>query len=249
MERRRILLAIAAIVAVLGAILVVLYVHSSDDRAKKSYDFESVLVATSAIPAGESYGDATDQGKIDVKQVVTQDVVAGAATSVDSIDRSQVAQGTIFPGQQIVTQQFGAVSALPNQAVTNLELPAGDIAISLSLTDPGRVAGFVNQGSHVAIFATSPTYSRILLPNVLVIGVGSSALTNGSTTPAGATSGSTTDTALPSTLLTIAVKQSDAQKVLLAQQAAPANQLSFGLLNDKSKIKKQTVANPGNLFQ
>lgn len=249
MERRRILVAAAALVAVLGTVLVVLYVHGSNDRAKSHYDLESVLVATSTIQAGESFGDATDQGQVDLKQVVSQDVVSGAVTSNDQIDRSQVAQTTIYPGQQIVTQQFGAISSLPNQAVTNLDLPRGDIAISLSLTDPGRVAGFVNQGSHVAIFATSASYSRILLPDVLVIGVGSSALTNGTTTTTGTTTGSTDSTTLPSTLLTIAVDQADAQKVLLAQQTAPANVLSFGLLNDKSKIKRHTVVNPGNLFQ
>ena len=50
----------------------------------------------------------------------------------------------------------------------------------MNLTDPARVAGFVNPGSQVAIFHNTSAYSRMLLPRVTVLGVGS-------TTPAATT--------------------------------------------------------------
>jgi pilus assembly protein CpaB len=248
MERRRILVVAAALVAVLGAVLVLLYVRGSDDRAQDKYALTRVLVATSQIAAGESFGEASDQGKIDVAQVVTADVLAQAATDASQIDRDEVAQTPIYPGEQILPQKWGAVSTLPDQATTTLAIPDGDIAISVSLTDPGRVAGFVNQGSHVTVFATTPTYSKVLLPDVLVLGVGSTALTNGSTPVAGASTDGG-QSGLPSTLLTVAVSQAQAQKILLAQSTTPVNTLAFGLLTDNSKVQRGTTADPGNLFQ
>ena len=246
MERRRILVAVAAIVAVLGAVLVLLYARSANNRAQQKYSMTQVLVATGTIPAGESFGQASDAGKIDLRSVVSSDVLGGALTSGSQIDRAEVAQTSIYAGEQIVPQKWGSAATLPDSATTTLAIPDGDVAVSLSLTDPGRVAGFVTQGSHVALFATTPTYSRVLLPDVLVLGVGSTALTNGSTAASTSSSGSA---ALPSTLLTVAVPQSQAQKILLAQSTTPVNSLAFGLLTDKSKVQAGQVTNPGNLFK
>jgi pilus assembly protein CpaB len=247
MERRRILVVAAALVAVLGAVLVLLYVRGSDSRAQDKYAMAKVLVATAQIPAGESFGQASDQGKIDLQDVVSTDVLAQAATQASQIDRDEVAQAAIYPGEQILPQKWGTVSTLPDQATTTLAIPDGDVAISLSLTDPGRVAGFVSKGSHVAIFATTPQYSKVLLPDVLVLGIGSTALTNGNA-PAAA-SGGTGQVGLPSTLLTVAVSQAQAQKILLAQSTTPVNTLAFGLLTDTSRIQQGQGTTPGNLFQ
>ena len=48
----------------------------------------------------------------------------------------------------------------------------------MNLTDPARVAGFVNPGDKVAIFMThdSSTFSRLLLGNIQVIGVGATTM-------------------------------------------------------------------------
>ena len=64
MDRRRILLIIAAVIAALGTLLVFLYVRSADARAQDSVDAVQVLTASQAIAAGESYDDALAAGKI-----------------------------------------------------------------------------------------------------------------------------------------------------------------------------------------
>ena len=55
MDRRRILLIIAAVVAALGTLLVFLYVRNADARAQESVDAVQVLTVSQAIAAGESY--------------------------------------------------------------------------------------------------------------------------------------------------------------------------------------------------
>ena len=101
-----------------------------------------------------------------------------------------------------------------------LQIPDGNMAISVNLTDPARVAGFVNPGSQVAIFLTgtdarSParSFTRLLLDRVTVLGVGST--TPVSTTTTDETGASTTEQ-LPRTLLTLSVDQDQAEKVLFA---------------------------------
>lgn len=258
MERRRILVVAAALVAVLGVVLVLLYVRGSDNRAKAQYDFTRVLVATQTIAQGETFGDAVKAGKLDLEDVVSSDKIAGAITSVTAIDSNEVAESAIYPGEQVLGARFGTLST-SNTATPTLQIPDGDVAITVSLTDPGRVAGFVEPGSSVALFVTSSSttsggsvnvkgsVSRVLLPKVLVLGVGSTA-------PTTSTSSTSTTTApaqtLPNTLLTLAVNQKEAEQILLATAGSSGTSytLSMGLLNSTSKIAMGNIVGPTNLF-
>ncbi len=124
------------------------------------------------------------------------------------------------------------------------------IAISVNLTDPDRVAGNIQNGSEVAIFvsgAGGPEHTvsltastdtgtgaaaevALLLPKVTVLNVGSPVPI--STTTTDQTGTQTTET-LPRTLLTLAVTQKEAQKIILASKNAD---LTFGLLTSTSSV-------------
>ena len=52
MDRRRILLVVAVVVALLGTALVYLYVRGADARADERFDTVNVLVAVAPIEAG-----------------------------------------------------------------------------------------------------------------------------------------------------------------------------------------------------
>jgi pilus assembly protein CpaB len=121
------------------------------------------------------------------------------------------------------------------------------MAISVNLTDPDRVAGNIENGSEVAIFVTGQLVAaqpnsasqsnsdiqttRLLLPKVTVLNVGSPQppTTSTKTDP----NGTQTTEQLPRTLLTIAVTQKEAQKVIVASKALD---LTFGLLTSNSKV-------------
>ena len=76
----------------------------------------------------------------------------------------------------------------------------------------------MNPGDKVAIFMTGAggadgAYSRLLLPNVQVIGAGTTTMVATTTTDA---RGAQTTDQLPKTLLTVAVTQPEAERLLFA---------------------------------
>lgn len=234
MDRRRILVVAAAIVAALGVVLVLLYVRSADNRAQDKFDTVKVLTATTQINPGESIDQASSGGKLALRAVTRNELINGYQTGTSAL-AGQVALTTIFPGEQIIASKFGTTAA----PVSSLPIPDGMLAISVNLTDPARVAGFVNPGSQVAIFMNGTTggqpFTRLLLPKVQVLGVGSTTPVSTTTTD---TQGQQTTEQLPRTLLTLAVDQDEAQRVLFAQGNG---ELALGLLTESSKV----AAGPG----
>ncbi len=245
MDRRRILLIAAAVVACLGTVLVFFYVRGADARASARYDTVEVLTATAAIEAGESIETATTAGKLALTPVVREALLPGAQQSTDSL-AGTVALTRIYPGEQVIADKFGSSA----EASTALRIPEGKLAISVDLTDPARVAGFVNPGSEVAVFlngidpGTGEAFSRLLLDRVGVIGVGST--TPVPTTTTDETSGESTTEQLPRTLLTLALEQRQAQKVMYASQNG---ELAFALLTEQAKVLRNPGITYGNLFE
>src|SRR5690606_1249627 len=65
MDRRKILLVLAAVIAALGTLLVFLYVQGADDRAKKDIEAVEILTAVETIEPGETFDDAAAAGKFE----------------------------------------------------------------------------------------------------------------------------------------------------------------------------------------
>jgi len=249
MDRRRLLLILAVFVAIIGTALVFLYVQGADKRASDKYADTDAYVATTNIGAGESFDSALSSGKIALHPVPQNvlDENPGYQTSTEAL-KGKMSVAPVFQGQVIVAEQWGdKVTA----ASSSLPIPPGEIAISVNLTDPDRVAGNIQNGSEVAIFVTgeltalpagaggaaadaaqSTQSTRLLLPKVTVLNVGSPQPPTTSTKTAD--DGTQTTEQLPRTLLTIAVTQKEAQKVIVSSKALD---LTFGLLTTKSQVK------------
>lgn len=239
MDRRKGLLVAAAVIAVLGTLLVVAYVRSANSRAADQYHAVKVLRVVKQIDQGETVAQAQASGAVAVSDVAQNSVISGALTDLSSIS-NDVALTTLYPGEQVVAAKFGA-----SQASTALTIPKGMIAISVSLTDPTRVASFVNPGNAVAVFLNGTAgrggaYSRMLLSKVQVIAVGST-----STLPDQTANKAQTSSSLPSTLLTFAVTQQQAEKLFFAQSQGT---LSLALLNAQSQVTPGPGVNAANLF-
>jgi pilus assembly protein CpaB len=246
MDRRRLLLILAVFVAIIGTALVFIYVRGADKRAQDQVANVSALQATADIAAGETYDSAVAAGKIKVLPVPKNilDLNTGYQTDINAL-KGKLAVVPILPGQVIVANQFGdTVKATTGTLV----IPKGMIAISVNLTDPDRVAGNITNGQQVAIFVTGQLQNsansaaggsgtgiqstRLLLPKVTVLNVGSPQPPT--TTTSTDSNGTQTTEQLPRTLLTIAVTQKDAQKVIVASKALD---LTFGMLSADSKVK------------
>jgi pilus assembly protein CpaB len=245
MGRRTVLLIAALVVAALGTVLIFVYVKNADDRAQADAAPVDVLVATQDVAAGTTAADASNAGAFEIQEVPTSAAAQGALTDI-SIISDQVALAPIFPGQQILAQMFGAPGS-----ETGLNVPKDKLAISVQLGDPERVAGFVAPGSDVAIFATvaatgataTGESTQVLLPKVEVIGVGATSLSTQTVTT---DTGEQTTEEIPRTILTLAVDQKEAQRVINAQSAGS---LYFGLLGDEAKVRTGSPTTSQNLFR
>ena len=243
MGRRLALLIAAVLVAALGTALVFAYVKKADDRAIADQKPVTVLVAKNTITPGTRVADAAAAGAFQSKELPQSAVPNGALSSVDPI-KDQVALTTIFPGQQLLAGMFGATAA----QVGSIAIPPGRIATSFNFGDPQRVAGFVQPGSTVAVFVSltvqgsTTRQTRLLLPKVTVIAVGPTTIT-----PPANQSQANPETP-PRALMTLAVTQSEAEKLIFAQTFAGGNGLYLGLVNDASTLNKGTIISDKNLF-
>ena len=252
MGRRTVLLIVAMVVAALGSSLVFLYVQNADARASEKYDMVQVLKSVAVINPGETLGDAQQAGKIEMGKVTSGEALAGALTSTKDLS-NKVALSTIFPGEQIISGKFGE----PGEQKV-LTIPDGKMAISVNLTDPARVAGFVQPGAEVAIFLSAepesidlntgvtkklPEFTRLLLPRVQVIGVGTTTVIP--TTKTDETGQQTTEQ-LPRTLMTLALDQDEAERIIYA---AKNGEVAFGLLTDKSTVKSGPGVTATDMFK
>ena len=247
MGRRTVLLIVAALIAALGTSIVFMYVRGVDARASEEFDAVQVLKAVEIINAGETLQQAQKAGKIQMGTVARAQVLEGATTSTSDLG-TKVALSTIFPGEQIITGKFGEPG---DQKV--LTIPDGKIAMSVNLSDTGRVAGFVSPGADVAIFLTAEPdpgavqnaarFTRLLMPKVSIIAVGTTTVISTTTTNA---EGAQTTEQLPRTLFTLAVDQAEAERIMHAQGDG---ELSFGLLTEKSAIKPGPGVTSADLFE
>lgn len=244
MDRRKALLVVAAMIAALGVLLVFVYARGADSRAAAQYDVVKVLVAGQQIEPGETVDEAAAAGKFTLKELPQNAVLPSALTSTNDIV-GQSANARIYAGEQLVADKFGSEGA-----TSVLQIPEGDMAISVQLTDPARVAGFVSPGSEVAVYWTKTDaeqgsgYTRMLLQRVTVLGVGSTTPVSTTTTNQ---SGMETTEAVPTTLLTLALDQNEAARVMYA---AANGEVSVALLTGDSKTS--TPAPPvseSDLFQ
>jgi pilus assembly protein CpaB len=242
MARRSVLLIVAVLIALAGTAMIVLYVQGIDERATEGQELVEVLVATEALDAGESVSAAQEAGKFDTKEVRRTDVVDGALSSTSSIS-DLVATGPIYPGEQLIARKFGTLGD-----TDSLIIPDDKMAISVELTDFERVAGFVNPGNEVAIFATasSPTliapngderklgdWTRIVLARVPVVGVGTTSVTSRTTQTE---EGEQVTEQVPRAILTLAVSQAEAEKLIHADRTTD---LTFALLTDGTESQDE----------
>ena len=155
--------------------------QAADARAAEAYDTRQVLKAVEIIQPGETLAQAQQAGKIAMGTVPNGPLLDGALSGTTGL-ADKVALTTVYPGEQIVAAKFGSPG---DQKV--LTIPDGKMAISVNLTDPARVAGFVSPGrggrglrqrraggQDLQTGATTklPEFTRLLLPRVQVIGVG-----------------------------------------------------------------------------
>ena len=255
--RRFIVVGTAIVLALFGTLSVSSYVRGADARALAGQQQVKVLVAVKTVPAGVTGATAVAKGLVKPTTLARKAVPADALTSIDSV-KDQVALSDIVPGELLLPTRFGSQAP----ARTGISLPAGDVAVTVSLEDPQHVGSFVVPGASVAVydtFVSATGYAapwipagngisqdfkynhatRVLLSRVTVLAVGAS--TGAATQKTAATTGPATATVL----VTLSVDQRQAAKLI---QGAQVGHLYLALLDARSHVDDGTGVDNRTLF-
>lgn len=264
MIRRVIAFGIAFVLAVVGTVLVLGYINTADSRAMAGKKAVTVLVAKERISAGTSAEKVRDRDLVEQVQMPAETVPRGALTALDQDLDDLVLTADVQQSQLLLRGMFGHAA----KSTGGLAIPDGKVAVSVELEVPAEVAGFVRAGSNIAVFDTyakdggsasggTPAASkgndqatRILLPKVEVLAVGSYGV-NGTETSDGKKTTTGTDTRSRSAqntkmLVTVAVTQAEAEKLVHAIQTG---ELYLALVTDSSGVKSGAGVDNKSLFK
>ncbi len=199
---RKLLLIFASLTLVIagGA----LYLALSKSPATASGATRSVLVITGDLPPGTPGANLTE-AQVQPVDVSANLVPADAVTNVGQIATLK-SIGPLFRGQILMGRMFA-----PTSATGGLPIPQGTNAITLQITDSGRVAGFVQPGSNVVIYERAQGTGN---PGVVVL-QSAQVIAIGPTTSGGQPTGGAVPNANAAvTLVTFALSPKDSVKVV-----------------------------------
>jgi pilus assembly protein CpaB len=170
MRTRIIAVAVAAVLAIVGAVVLVVAVRSADQAATAGAQLQSVLVVHTEVPAGtaaDHLGDA-----VTVEQIPAKFVADDAVTDVVDL-AGLVAAVTLEPGEQVLASRFSSPEQLASAGV-HAAVPEGLQEVSIAV-DLQRIAGgSVGPGGRVGVFAsyedsTGGTKTTTLLLNQVLV--------------------------------------------------------------------------------
>ncbi len=218
--KSRLLAGTAAVaLALVGAILIIVYANGADQRALATLETMDVLVVKTAVPAGTAVNDMT--ASLVTERVPAAGVSKSALRNLDD-KAGTVAAVDLVPGEQLLAERL--VPPAETAGGSTIKVPAGLQEVSFQL-EPQRVAGGrINVGDHVGIAMSfkdgaykpdlaAPT-TQLTIRKVLVTVVQSAASAE---QPA---EGDSQDTALPqgAFMITVAVNDVDANKIIFASE-------------------------------
>ncbi|WP_328993409.1 Flp pilus assembly protein CpaB [Kribbella sp. NBC_01245] len=240
MKRRVVTIILAVALAVLGTAAVLVYVNHADARAVAGQQAVTVLVADKAIPSGTTAKDAKSSLRREI--LPASSVSTEAITEITAKQEELVISADLSPGQLLLHSMLVAA-----KDAGGLVIPDGKVAVTFTLCAPEIVAGNVRVGSDVAVFGTvvvngngdvsaQPNCTgqhkqqigkglgttRVVVPKVRVIAIGPAS----SSTPPEEDAKATGNTFSQSgagpqndrTLVTVAVNQDDAERLILLTQ-------------------------------
>jgi pilus assembly protein CpaB len=256
MNRRILAVFVAVLLAVAGGAMVILYAKNADKRAIAEAQPTKVYLAQKLIPSGTTLKDAQRTELLVETNVAAKAVPTGALKSIDADNNALLALSDVQPGEILIAARFGT-TPVGDKAI---EVPSGMLAVSVQLSDPARVGKFVTPGSRITIFDTYKIKAlgnsaqaeqvngsdvkgtSVLLDDVLVIGMGETAL---SAPKEDTAEGATQQSRARSYLVTLAVEPLEATRLV---HAVNTGTLYAALRGADVKVDPKGQINDTNLF-
>ncbi|ACL40611.1 SAF domain protein [Pseudarthrobacter chlorophenolicus A6] len=220
--KSRLLAGTAAVaLALVGALLIIVYANGADARAMASTNPKKVLVVEKPIPAGTPINDMT--ASLVIEDVPATAIAPTALTSLDS-KAGTVAAVDLVPGEQLLAERLVAPEAL--KAEGGVQIPPGLQEVTFELEPKRVVGGRIQAGDHVGIgfsFAggadkakPADASTQLTLRKVTVTAIQRAPQAASAEAPADGSNPQ--DTTLPqgSLMVTVAVNDIDATKIIYA---------------------------------
>lgn len=139
----------AAVLALLGAVLVYSYAANADARAMAALTPTNVLVVRQAVPEGTSVADLGESVALEARPAGT--VPAGAMATLDNV-AGQVTVADLAPGEVLLSSRLVDPASL--QVPGTVAVPKGLQEVSFALEPQRMVGGNITAGSTVGVFAS-----------------------------------------------------------------------------------------------
>ena len=194
---------VAFLLATIATFSIFLYVHGVKRKAETGGAQVTVVVSKKDIPAATNLDTLITTGTFTTETIPRTSEVQGAVTSLEQL-KGRRTSVPILAGEQIPVARLQGSTELPGGT---FGIPTGYEAVTLQLESTRIVGGLVQTGDHVSLYATfQPPVTQYetvtLVPDVRVLRI---------IRP-------TTDHPTDGTMVTMALRPSDAQRVVFAQE-------------------------------
>ena len=232
-DRRSVTIVVAVVLAALAAVSGFAYLRSADDRAYKGAELVQVFTVTQDIPKGTP-GDTAIAQAIKANRIPRDFRPSTALTDLSAI-KGKVALTSLSVNTVLVDGQF--VDPRQAQVTFAQRIPAGQVAITVSVDQVRGVAGLLVPGDRVDIMVSDGASQRLLYQNVDIIAIGTTAAPQAGETQPAQNPGSG--------LITFAVPPAAAQRIAFA---AGQGGLYLVLVPPDNQPVNVPPVNAGNLF-
>lgn len=253
----------AAAMAVVGTILLVVYVQGAEDRALEGEELVTVLVARQQIPVGTPAAQLEDL--VRNEQVPSKIAPEGAISDLVQVS-GLLTNVEILEGETLLVGRFSESGTFSAQRGT-VEVPEGLLQVTIALSQEQFIGGVPVPGDKVALIAngrrvdfipsnTDPlsqgvdpavvaaneelVVTKIILQQALVTNVQGNAL------PEQPAVGSATDRVAPasgSLLVTLALSGPDVERLLYVRDSQSLNaNLHMALHNDDALVPSEGIS-------
>jgi pilus assembly protein CpaB len=242
--KRTVVVAVAVAVGVLASVLSYVFLNGAQQRAYHNAKLVPAYVIAKPIPRTLTGAAAVSDGYIAEKKVPAEFRPAGAVTNLATLQNKE-AEAPFSVGQVVVASMF--VSPTAAASTFSQVIPAGDVAISISVDQPHGVAGLPVPGDKVDLLIDNSSTESSLLQNVPILAIGQETTANTNTNAQSATeTASSSSNNNSSGLVTFAVKPSDAARIALAEQQALG--IYMLLVPPGNPVVSIPSVNPGNIL-
>ena len=238
MSRRLIAAVAAGLLAVVGTLLILVYVGGADRRAVADLDPTEVLIVTQPVPEGTRAEDLSKS--VVLKMVPAAAVAPDALSTLDDV-AGLVADAQLAPGEQLMAHRFIDSDALTADA--GVEIPPGMHQVTIQLDRARVLGGHLVAGNRVGIFVSHQEQTHLVEHHVLVARV------QGGIAPPPQAEGSESDAA---------AAPSEVIMVTLILDAAAAEKIVWGAENGGIWLSLEDaeagddgtrIVTPGNVYE